>query len=106
VAGIGDRMDRLERWLRPPDRKVELISEQGIRDCDELARIVRDSGPQLDNTLARVQELHPELDHYAAQLEAKRIIIEASGPDGPRLWRLLASAVDADYKPPQVREDR
>ena len=104
MAGIDNRIAKLEAQLCPPEREAEPISEQAIRDLDELARIVRDSGPQLANARERVQEQHPDWSHYHQQLEAKRILILASGSDGPRLWRLLASAVDHFYKPPHVRD--
>ena len=106
MAGIDDRLDRLERLLRPPERAAELISEQAIRDCDALAAIIRDSGPEFDNLLARVQEQHPEWSYYQQQLAVKKQLIETSGPDGPRLWLVLSSALDHGYEPPQVREER
>lgn len=105
MGTLDDRIARLERQFRPPgDASEHGISPEAARDLDALAAIVRDSR-ELPNVLARVQEQHPELDHYTAQLLAKRTVIRAA-PDGERLWRLLASATDADAKLAHVREDR
>jgi hypothetical protein len=89
---LNDRLDRLEGQLRPPDRDAERRWREAVSDMDKIAAIIRDSGPEFRNALARIEEQHPEWSHFDKQLEAKRIIIEASGPDGARLWRKLASA--------------
>ena len=94
MGSLEDRLDALERRLRPraaldPDERRR--REQAYADCEALARIVRDSGSEFGNALARAQELHPD---WTQQLEATRQIILASGPDGPRLWRILAEAVE------------
>ena len=99
MGSLEDRLRRLEGRIRPREPAAEEHARQAIADLDRLARIVRDSGAEFDNLLAQVKEHHPHLSPYHAQLEAKRLLILRSGPDGPRLWEYLKSALDGDRKP-------
>lgn len=67
---------------------------ENIRTLDLIAAIIRDSsGPVWDNTMAIVQERHPELTPYEKQRLAKMIIVEANPRGGPELRRWFEEAL-------------
>ena len=90
MGHLDDRLKRLEGRLRPYDAEAERQWQQDLADLDRIAAIIRDSGESFDNTLSRVQELHPEWSHYQQQLETKKLLILAA-PDGKRLWARFAA---------------
>jgi hypothetical protein len=94
LANLDDRVNKLRGRLRPRDPQAEARRRQAVADCDRIAAIIRDSGGKFNDLLARVEEAHPEWTPFKCQLEVKRQLILASRPDGERLWRVLAEAVE------------
>jgi hypothetical protein len=89
------------------DLERELVFWECVEFCDRVAAIIV-SCPraQFYDMLATIQERHPAWPYFQQQLEVKKQLIEASGPDGRRLWRVLSTALDHGYEPPQARDWR
>jgi hypothetical protein len=95
---MNDRLDDLERRLRPCDPEAQRRARENVAALDEFAVIVRDGGARLADLRAHVAEHAPHLDHYGQQLSAKRLLVLES-PGGPELWRRLCEIRGGEFAP-------